>query len=252
MSFAPVYLLQQLASFFLDFFRHCYALLSFPFRKKSKRAGTIPGEIFFDDPRLRMGAAGRLLVRIFRWAAYLVFLAATVTLLISPLPGSRLFGVFFGLLFLDYFIHRRDGNLSIPELQGMHRANVARTMSPQAFAALEHAFDASVIAKKNFYLDLAKRLAEMAGGEAALRKLGVSAMHFKNKADEFSAEKTENTSRRALAEKSQQLALAAFREAALAGHAFIEPTDLFAGLTKLGDPSIDRTLNALGATDTRG
>ncbi len=212
-------------------------------------------QISFNDPRLHMTIAGRLLVRVATWIAYLVLIAATFTFLMSSAIRLRMAGVFLGLLLVDILIHRGEGDVPISELQKSGAINVARVMRPATFAVLERTFDASVIKRKNFFMEAAGRFLDTPEVEEAMRRLDVPLKEFKEKLDEFAGElegAAENSAPGVVAvppfsetylKQAEVLAVRAFSRAVSSGHDFIEIGDLFVALPEVGDAAINRLFN---------
>ncbi len=210
-------------------------------------------QLFLDEPQLRMTVAGRLLVRVVTWITYLVLIAAAGTFLISSIVQLRAAGIFLALILLDIFIHRGEGDLPIVELpkepaagttKSGERINLARVLRPTALTALERSFDASIIAKRNFFFESAERLLEFPEVEEALSRLDISLKDFKEKLDEFAPAAESDKGRIALREEylkqAEQLTIGGFAQALSAGHNFIEVGDLFSALLGAGDPTINR------------
>ena len=210
---------------------------------------TNPSEIFFEDARLRMTVAGRLLIRVMTWITYLVLLAATATFLISGVVRLRIFGIFLVLVLLDLIVHRGEADVPIAELAKGERVNVAKVMRPTAARVIERAFDASMLTKQNFFLETTSRLLELPEIEEVLRRLDVPLKEFKQKLEEFLAEKVIATVATAMAPRevyigqAATVAMGAFGQALAGGHNFIETGDLFASLAGVGDENVDRLFN---------
>lgn len=205
--------------------------------------------IVFDEPRLQMSIAGRLLVRVITWITYLVLIAATFTMLISGIDQLRFVGVFFGFILIDLLAHRGEADLPIPECPKVGVINAAQTMRPAAFSVLERAFDTSVISKRDFYLEMTERLLESPEVEEALRRLDVSMKEFKQKLDEFVLDKPEvPPTRDAYIQQASLLGVAAFAQAIVGGHNFIEVGDLFSALSFVDDEKINRLFDTFGIT----
>ena len=74
-------------------------------------------DLYFDDARLRMTIAGRMLVRVVSYVSYLVLVVATfVFLLARDIPALFYFGMFLVLVLMDLLIHRGEGDTPISEL----------------------------------------------------------------------------------------------------------------------------------------
>jgi ATP-dependent Clp protease ATP-binding subunit ClpC len=208
-------------------------------------------DIVFRDPRLKMSLAGRFLVRVVSYVSYLFFAAATVTLLISGVPWLFFSGVFFILFFADLLVHRGEGDRSIIQLPRTGSINAAPSFMPESFSVIERAFDRSLVAKHDFFLEVAARLAHMPHIEEGLRRLDVDPKEFKQKLEELLKIPADGVSKENLAAKAEALALAAFGAALAAGHNFVKPSDLFSGLAGIKDEAVERLFNlfAISAGD---
>jgi hypothetical protein len=203
-------------------------------------------ELYFDDPRLKMTVAGRFLVRTVSYIAYLVLVAGMVTFLISGVAALRFLGIFLLFFILDRMIHRREGDKPISELpkhhEGTLKINLAHLTSPASFSALDRAFDKSLLVRQDFFLLFAERLLGFPQIIEGLRRLDVKPDEFKAKLEE-AIEKgvaPERAGRDFALASVQALAIQAFGQALAAGHDFIELTDYFSALAKVGDDSLDR------------
>jgi len=203
-------------------------------------------ELYFDDPRLRMTVAGRFLVRVVGYIMYLVLLAATVTCLISSITALRCLGVFMVLFFIDRFAHRRQGDVPISELpkdpNGPIKINLARLTSTASFASIDRAFDKSLVTREDFFLLFAERLLGFPQVNEGLRRLDVDPEEFKQKLEDAIAKSVapERGERKNALACVEALAIQAFGQAIGSGHDFIELTDYFSALAKVGDEAVDR------------
>ena len=205
-----------------------------------------PNSLYVNDPRLRMTIAGRILVRAISYISYVVIFVATFTFLFSGIHFLVWIG-FFLLLFLgDLLIHSGEGDVPVKELSldGSSRINLASVIAPNAFGVIEHTLDRSIITKKNFFLELTKRLLESGTVIEGLRRLDVKTEDFKAKLDElFKEEALANAmdpSRNMMAAEIETLLRAAFAEAIGANHNFISLPDLFSALAKVDDNDMNR------------
>ena len=195
-------------------------------------------EFYFDDSRLRMTIAGRMLVRIVSYVSYLVLFVATFMFLLSyDIRALFFFGLFLLLVVADLFMHHGEGDTPISELPKDGRVNVAELMNAATFNVVERAVDRSTIMKKSFLLELASRLLEMPQIDDGLRRLDVKPEEFKAKLDALMAEPAAPENYLVYVDT---LAVHAFASAVSAGHDFITPADLFSALPALGNESLDR------------
>jgi ATP-dependent Clp protease ATP-binding subunit ClpC len=198
-------------------------------------------QFYFDDPRLRMTIAGRMVVRVVSYISSLVLAVATFVCLLSyDIRALFYLGVFLLLVVADLFLHRGDGDMPISEMvrepQGT-RVDLAGVMDRSAFTVLERAVDRSVIMKSSFLLELTSRLFDMPQIEDGLRRLDVDPKEFKAKLETLMEEPAAPENYLSIVEP---LAIHAFASAVSAGHDFIKSSDLFSALPAMGNERLDR------------
>jgi ATP-dependent Clp protease ATP-binding subunit ClpA len=193
-----------------------------------------------------MTIAGRVLVRAISYISYVVIFVATFTFLFSGIHFLVWVG-FFLLIFLgDLLVHAGEGDVPVRELSldGSSRINLVSVVAPSAFGVIEHTLDRSIITKKSFFLELAKRLLESGVVLEGLRRLDVKTEDFKTKLDELLKEEipanVPRPSRDVIIAEIEALLRAAFAEAIGANHNFITIPDLFSALAKMDNDFIDR------------
>jgi ATP-dependent Clp protease ATP-binding subunit ClpC len=200
-----------------------------------------------NESRFRMTFAGRLLVRIVSAVTYVVFAIATFAFLFSGIHFVVWLGVFMILFLTDLLVHHGQGDIPISELDPKSgKINLADVMSPAAFNAIERVLDRSIVTKRNFYLELAKRLLEASQIEEGLRRLDVKPDEFRQKLesllDDQSTLAASETKEERL-KKIEMVVTLAFQEAVSAGREFIMPPDLFSALGKIDDEALGRLFN---------
>ena len=198
-------------------------------------------EPYFDDPRLRMSLAGRLLVRVVTWVFYLSLVATMALALMSDMVRVQWVGIALLLFLLDKVAHRGEGDDPISELTG-GKFNILKVCRPTVLAVFERAFDRAVLARHDVNLEFAGRLLENDEIRAALLRLDVKPEEFRQKLDDLLNESAVAAplSRDAVAKQIEACALASFGAALAAGHNFIELDDCFSALASVGDPFTSR------------
>jgi len=200
-------------------------------------------EFYFDDPRLRMTLAGRFFVRVMNYVGYLVVIAAAATFIISDVNSLRVLSVFLVIFLIDRVWHRDQGRRPLNELPRHGRVNLSPYLKPRAFSVLEKAFDRSLIAKRDFYLEATRELLGLSEVEDGLKRLDVRPDEFKQKLDSLlsgSVKPTEAVNKSVLAGQAEKVVLQALPLADGAGHKFIHPGDLFAAVPLVGDSTAGR------------
>lgn len=207
-------------------------------------------EPFFSDPRLHMTLPGRFLVRILSYVGYLVIIAAVGTFILSDLTWMRISGIFLILIFLDRLVHLGQADKPLSEFPKKGRVNLDIFTRPKAFGALEKAFDKSLIARRDFYLELCRNLLNFPEIKDGLKRLDVPFDEFRQKTEELllasaggGGEQPGAASRLAAVEA---LAVSAFGQAMASGHEFIELSDLFSTLPLVEDESLKRIFGIFG------
>ncbi len=209
-----------------------------------------PSSLYLDDPRLRMTVGGRMIVRVASWIVGVVLVAAMFAFLFSGIHFLVWIGLFLLLFSGDLVVHRGQGDMPISEISfGDGRVNLSRVTSPAAFGAIDRALDRSSITKKDFSLELARRLFESPVIAEGLRRLDVKPEDFKTKLDALFNESDApdrpagKASREETIRTIEALLTAAFAQAVKAGHEFITAPDLFSALPKAGGDAMDRLFN---------
>ena len=220
---------------------------------------------YFDDPRLRMTFVGRMFARAIVWVCYLMLVVATFLFLFSDLTRVWWLGIGLLLFLLDRFVHRGEGDIPIGELAlatpllvltrggssgesasakavAAERVNVMKTMRPAVANVIEHAFDRSVLTRRDFFLEVVERMFEIPTVREALVRLDVKPEEFRQKLESLVAESVPPMPipRTAWFAKAETLAIAAFREALASGQIFIEMDDVFSAVARIDDPLASR------------
>jgi ATP-dependent Clp protease ATP-binding subunit ClpC len=198
-------------------------------------------EPYFNDPRLHMTFAGRLLVRVVTWVFYLTLIAATALCLLSDITRVRWIGIALLLFLLDRVAHRGEGDDPVSELTG-GKFNVFATMRPGVAGVFERAFDRAVVTHQDIYLLCVERLLENEEIKMALMRLDVKPEEFRQKLDDLLAESGTMAplARDAVVQQVAACAVHAFGEALGAGHNFVELDDCFSALAGVHDTGVNR------------
>lgn len=200
----------------------------------------------FRDPRLRMTWSGRSSVRIVSSISNFILAAAALGFLISDQRFLQGTGIFITLFFIDRLMHFGEADVPLTELPASGPINVAKYMAPSAFAAIERAFDRSILRKEYFLLALGHELLNHSEVNEGLRRLDVKPEEFKAKLESFIAESGSEAAamtREAVEEAASAVALEAFAQALREEHRFVEISDLFGALAYLDDEKLKRLFN---------
>lgn len=199
-------------------------------------------EPYYDEPRLKMTAAGRMLIRIAASASYGLITAATVILVLSDVRQLRSFGLLLALFLIGRFIKIGKPELSIQKIGG-GRVNAARCFTPFSYRLVESAFDRSGKARGEFVINLFRALLGRKEVKEVLGRLDVPLDIFLSSAEKISAETSGGTQSRGaeeLIKETSFIATEAFSYAYKNHGNAVEPVDIFAALTKTKDSRIVR------------
>jgi ATP-dependent Clp protease ATP-binding subunit ClpC len=200
---------------------------------------------YFDDPRLRLTLAGRLLVRVVSYLGYLVLLAAAFTFLMSDLAWLNWLGVLVALFLLDRVIHLREGDRLLSEIPRRGKINIARFITPRAFSVIEHAYDRATLTQQDFFLEVVRQLIATKEIKDGLQRLDLPLPEFRQKLEDL----LEESGREKAGFRKDEIPneLQALMQEALAGalqnkQRFIDITDIFSALPKVRCAFVKRLL----------
>ncbi|MBI3589224.1 MAG: ATP-dependent Clp protease ATP-binding subunit [Candidatus Liptonbacteria bacterium] len=205
-------------------------------------------EFYFEDSRLKMTWAGRLLVRVVGYATLLFLLVATLTFLVSGMEWLISLGGLLALLMIDYLLHAREADKPLSELPKTGRINLGNYIQPAVFKVLEKAMDQSVLKKTILPLELIKQLVSLRSIRGGLLRMDVPLGEFAQKLDEFLVQGSKEAvpDKAARSGQIEKLVQEAGQHALTTGHKFIEPSDLFHALFSLKEELPARLLNMFG------
>ncbi|HEY4475699.1 MAG TPA: ATP-dependent Clp protease ATP-binding subunit [Candidatus Paceibacterota bacterium] len=199
-------------------------------------------EIYFDEPRLRMTAAGRFFIRLISTTAYGFTAAAALIFSFSDVRPLRATGILLALFVFDRIIHIGKPDKSLARVTG-GRVNAASYFAPAGFRVLESAYDKAHFGGGRFFLRLFKILIARREIQIGLERMDAPIKDLSVKLEEFL---NQNPSAAGLEDLNKEIAFLAERAFA---HAFkthspaVEPKDLFAALVSVKDAEITKLLN---------
>lgn len=202
-------------------------------------------EIYFYDPRLSMGVAGRLLIRIVRPLSYVFFAVMTLVLLVSDAPALRWFGAFAVLMLIDALAHLGQADRPLKEIASRGPINVADYMKPVAFRALERAFDRARVQRSIVSLELFRELLKSEEVVYALKRLDFDVVAFEQKAEELLNGSVVGENQ---LEFLSELLGIAFKKAVNEGRAFVEIPEIFVALAESSSASLGRVFKTFSLT----
>jgi ATP-dependent Clp protease ATP-binding subunit ClpC len=206
---------------------------------------------YFDDPRLHMTTAGRVLVWVMSWLALLLVTAAAFTFLVSDLRWLNGLGAFLVLFLIDYTLRFREADRLLIEMPSRGEVNLAPYVTPDAYSRIERAYDKSLFTKENFPLELAHELAGLPYIQNVLRRLDIAPEEFVQKTEELLVLSREESGQMSREDRRAQVDLvvkSAFVWAQSEKHGFIDVPDIFAGLFASGDEYVNRLLVLFNVT----
>ncbi|MCL4405484.1 MAG: ATP-dependent Clp protease ATP-binding subunit [Patescibacteria group bacterium] len=191
---------------------------------------------YFEDPRLNMSLPARTIINIVMWVWTVVLVTSTAIFLLSGVAWMRALGLLLVLYLADRFIRRNRSNKPLRKIPKDGDINLADYMSPQAVNLMLSAFSRAQVFGGHPYLHLAKDLLVRSEVDEALRRLDVSR-------DELGAKLVEHLNkslpvkynREQIAKLAKKLTLAAALQASNGQTDEINPADLFAGISAVGE-----------------
>ncbi|MDP3947112.1 MAG: ATP-dependent Clp protease ATP-binding subunit [bacterium] len=193
-------------------------------------------ELYYREPRLEMTTLGRFGVRLALYAGYAISAATAVTLLLQWNDVPRLFwaGVLLSLFLFDRLMHIGEGEWPVMKLP-RDKPNVAMSVSPSAYAVLEHSYERANALGGDVALWIAGKLLERKEIQDGLTRMDVPHDELRAKVeDALAASEKERMPAPEIREKIAALAVEAFRQAALSSSQFVGSKDIFAALAIAG------------------
>lgn len=197
---------------------------------------------YYDEPRLKMTASGRMLVRVAVSAGYGLTAAAAAVLILSDVRGLRASGLLLALFLLDRLLKFGKPELPIQKIRG-GRVNIALCFTSASYRVFEAAFERSGRQCAEFFMNLFRALLGRAEVKEVFERMDVSPNDMVAAAEEIAVQKTkelgqENCDERELVKETVFVAAEAF-SCAFRNHGnAVEPLDLFAAIARAKDPSI--------------
>jgi ATP-dependent Clp protease ATP-binding subunit ClpC len=201
-------------------------------------------QLFFDEPRLHMSVAGRIMVRIVSLIFIATLTAATIAGFLSAVLWLKWLAAFIALILLDRLFHRKEGDLPVSILAGRNSVNVARAVSPEIIGALERAYDRASLQGTDIAVELARILIDRAEIRDGFMRLDVDAAEAKGKLEEFAGAVESQSSREERNGILNHIMAEAFLNAYSNGHSFIGAVDVFSALPQSGNEAVKRLLSA--------
>ncbi len=203
--------------------------------------------IYFNEPLLRMNAAGRFAVRFTTYFAYGVMVAATVALFMSDISELRAAGWLVALFLGDRLLHIGEAGRSLARAPS-GKVNVADYVSPAALAILDYARRRTAALSGNVYWHIFERLFARKDVVEIVRRLDAKPEEvLMNVLERIGrAQSGAKVAREEAVAKIQALVFSAFDIAQRSGEMFIEPRDLLAALAAVDDNDIKTIFELFG------
>ena len=204
-------------------------------------------ELIFDDPRLHMTIAGRLVVRVMSYLGYSTLVAATITFLLTDVEWLYWTGVLCLLFLVDRLIRRRDPDRFIFESAGRERVNVAPHLTPRAFGTLERAYERSALMGTDVALEILHHLTAYRETKECIERLDMRLEEFKQRVELLLTESKNKKSGVPDEECRATLAVIAtraFEDAEAHRHKRVDVDDLLATIPFLENEYVERLRDA--------
>ncbi|MFH1193328.1 MAG: ATP-dependent Clp protease ATP-binding subunit [Candidatus Jorgensenbacteria bacterium] len=194
---------------------------------------------YYREPRLSLSSTGEFFVRLASYCAYLVVVLAGGLFVLSDLSYLRSVGVFTALFLIDRLFHAGQGEKTLAELKG-ERVNVAEAATPAVFRTVNYALRKSLALREGFHLTLLRELAEQREIKESLRRLSVDPAVFAERVEKHLAGSVSAAApeKEEILKQAEALMIGAYHVARATDERFIEPRNLFAALTAVGEPSL--------------
>lgn len=212
---------------------------------------------YFNDPRLRLTVAGRMLVRIIFSVSYAVVCTfAVLFFFISDFPLGVASAIFCLLFVCDIFIHRRASDFPLHRLPTSGSVNLSGYVSPEAAGILERSLDRSRLHRLPLPFCILFELLKTQSIVRVFERLDVAPSEFILKLGELAQREGSAAvavSTPDLTSFFNTLVLAALPSALSLREGSIEVTDLLCGLAAIDAECTGRlfTLFSLQAEDVR-
>ncbi len=205
-------------------------------------------KIYLDEPRLRMTYGGRFLVRLFAIVGDIVFVFASIALVISEDSNLRYLGVLLFLGIIDRLINKEEGNEHLMDASKKEEINSADYLTGKNFRLIEKAFERSIIKQTSLHLELAESLFEAEMVEEGLRRLDVDPDEFSQKLSSLLKESSIPATREEKYRMLETLLSDALRTAFSSGHKSILVCDIFSSLALTPDAELGRLFRTFSLT----
>lgn len=192
-------------------------------------------QIFYKEPRLKMTLAGRMLVRLSSWVAYIALTALTVILII-PGDGSpqwfRWLGIIFALFLFDRIINLSRADRSLEKIANRGSVNAAHYLAPQAFSLVERALERSTVGGGDFFLHLMRLLVKRKEIKESLLRMDINVRDLKDSIEKQLIEsRKEKQNKEEIFVGIERLIISAFKKALASNGRYIEPKDILSATT---------------------
>jgi hypothetical protein len=190
----------------------------------------------YDDPRLVMTLAGRMLVRTVQLISMVVFVTTTILALASTIDWVRWLGIFMAFVLVDFIIHHGEADVAVAEFAGHDHVELSHALTPRLSLLIHHAFDASRITHIDPALELICALAPKKEVRRSLARENIDAAEVMGKIREFMArdEAHQSMSKKERKDILQNILAAAFARAEAEDHRFITLSDMFFAIPNAG------------------
>lgn len=198
--------------------------------------------LYFKEPRLKMTAVGRFLVRSVVYLTYAILIVGAALMIVGDVPMAKAAGILIAIFLLDRTQRAGKSARSLVKLP-IGKVNVANYLSPAGYSVLEWAMDRS-IAGGDFHLYAASRLAKRKEIQEGLLRMDIKAEDLIKQVTALLEGESNlvKVGREQLLRQVEDLARASFTEAVKTGSHQIETKDIFSALGLVGDENINRIL----------
>lgn len=199
-------------------------------------------ELYFDDPRLHMTVAGRMLVRLFRFGGLTVLMVLALVLLLSATPRVFWLGALLALILSHQLFHLTKGMRALDFIPKEGKYNLADSLAPGSFALLESAFDRGRLGGTDFRLTLLKKLCALKEIREVFARVEVDYSEVLGEAERLFPEKADYDEV-SIFQFIELVVFGAYRESREINEHYIEPHALLSGFFDVEDSKIKKLLS---------
>lgn len=200
--------------------------------------------LYFDDSRLRLSMLGRVMVRSIPVVASLTFTVLSLALLLSGVRWEMALGAVILIVIIDKFLHRNAPDVLLREIDGRkEKINVARSLSPAAYATVEKAYERAIMLGGSFEQELLFQLIRRHTIRRLFDRLDVSYKEFRQATDDLHRSQPQPLAKNdpaVLQKKIEKITVTAFTQARAVKRSSVGQENIFCALIEGEDIQVQK------------